>query len=280
MGSRARSLIKAVRPVEFRVTLDAELSAQLDRRSIEARVQARDLSGIALAEAPAVWTVARATSSVLPARLLEDAAFSYAASDDETEEAIEDDDEWPFPLDRASSLDAKGDHRSASCCRTACAAGALHRDGAGARHLVADPGRAGRRRGARRRVPRNRARFASADGTVPTPAIRLVARTPAGEDVPGIAVTVRVFRGGEDDKNPVVLHTTTGTSPVRVPLPAALEGREILVIARPDDTRLAIMPSRVSGRVTTQSPRRPRPRRTRRSCRSIARATGPGIARA
>ena len=75
---------------------------------IEARVQARDLSGIALAEAPAAWTVARATSSVLRARLLEDAAFSYAASDDETEEAIEDDDELRF-TDRASSLDAKGD---------------------------------------------------------------------------------------------------------------------------------------------------------------------------
>ena len=108
-GVEGTFAIKAVRPVEFTVTLDAELSASLDPPIVEARVQAHDLSGIALAEAPVAWTVARATPSVLPARLLEDRAFSYAASDDETEEAIDDDDEWPFPLERATSLDAQGD---------------------------------------------------------------------------------------------------------------------------------------------------------------------------
>ena len=87
-GVEGTFAIKAVRPVEFTVTLGAELSAALDPPIVEARVQARDLSGIALAEAPVAWTVARATPRVLPARLLEDRAFSYAASDDETEEAI------------------------------------------------------------------------------------------------------------------------------------------------------------------------------------------------
>ena len=252
-GVEGTFAIKAVRPVEFTVTLDAELSAPLDPPIVEARVQARDLSGIALAEAPVAWTVARATSSVLPARLLEDSAFSYAASDDETEEAIDDDEEWPFPLERASSLDAQGDHTE----RFVLPDGLRGRGHFIVTTQVRDTSSQVQGGRVDVEVPADAylgigEDLVPADGAVPTPAIRLVARTPAGVDVPGIAVTVRVYRGGEDDKNPVVLHATTGTSPVRVPLPAALEGQEILVIARPDDTRLAIMPSRLWGRVTAR----------------------------
>ena len=253
-GVEGTFAIKAVRPVEFTVTLDAELSASLDPPIVEARGQAHDLSGIALAEAPVAWTVARATPSVLPARLLEDRAFSYAR--------VGRRDRGGHRRRRRVAVSARtrdeprrpGRHHGAvRAAGRSARPRALRRDGPGAGHLVAGPGRAGRGGSARRRVPRDGQDLAPADGTVPTPAIRLVARTPAGVDVPGIAVTVRLFRGGEDDKNPVVLHTTTGTSPVRLPLPAALEGQEILVIARPDDARLAIMPSRLSGRVTAHT---------------------------
>jgi alpha-2-macroglobulin len=245
-------LIKAVRPVEFWVDLGAELSASLDRPVIEARLQARDLAGIALGDAPVAWTLARATPTTLPVQLVEDAAFAFSASDDQTEDAIDDDDEWPLPLERAASLDAQGETRERF----------LLPDGLRGRgqYLVAAQVRDTSSQVQGQRIALNVPADAyigigqdepPADASTPvTPAIRLVARTPAGAQVPGIAVTVRLYRDGDADKNPVVLHTTTGSSPVRVALPAALEGENILVIARADDARLAIMPGRFWGRVT------------------------------
>ncbi len=248
-------LIKAVRPVEFRVDLGAELSAALDPPVIEARLQARDLAGIALGDAPVGWTLTRDTPTVLPVPLLEDPAFAYAASDDQTEDAIEDDDAWPLPLERAASLDAQGETSE----RFVLPDGLRGRG----RYVVTAQVRdtSSQVQGERVAVDVPADAYIGigqddppADASAPgTPAIRLVARTPAGAHVPGIAVTVRLYRGGEADNNPVVLHTTTGTSPIRLALPAALEGQDLLVIARTDDARLAIMPGRSWGRVTPRT---------------------------
>ena len=272
MASRARSLIKAVRPVEFRV--DARRRALGRARSAgdrgarpgtrPLRCRPRQAPGRLDAD-PRRRARCRTAARRIP-------AFSYAASDDETEEAIEDNDEGPRPLERAASLDAAGRaQRAVRRCRTGSRGrGHFTVDGPGARHVVAGPGRAGRRRRARRRVPRDRA------GSRPPTAPRR-AGDPAGRPHAGrgrragdCRHRARVPRRGAD-KNPVVLHTTTGTSPVRVPLPAALDragdpGDRAARRCAPRDHAVPLVGAR-DARSRYAGPVR---RRTRLSCRSIA----------
>lgn len=248
-------LIKAVRPVEFQVTLSAELSASLTPPTIEARLQARDLSSVALAAAPVEWRVTRQPLATLPAALEADREFWYRTFDEDTENELRQEPKAGAVRERSGRLDAQGDATE----RVLLPAGLRGRGTFVVTGQVRDISSQVQGQTAVVVVPPDaylgigRTAPASGGSGVVTPAVRIVARTPEGAAVAGVAVTLRVRRASQDDEEAVVLHATTEAEPVRVPLPAAFaEGEEVVIMARAADAALAIVPGQFLGLAVPQ----------------------------
>lgn len=220
-------LIKAFRPAEFRVDLAATSAIREAPPAIDASVTAHDLSEVALAGAPVSWTITRQHGGRLPDALQRDPDFAYAPFDGDVEEAFQSGATPPVRIDRTGVLDADGRH----AIRAALPEGFVGRGNFTVAAQVRDASSQviGRDLGAL--VPADVYLGVAADtsGLPAEAGVRIVARTPEGDLVPGIDVDVRVARA----RGPaLIIQATTGPAPVRLVIPEPRASQEISVSAR------------------------------------------------
>ena len=183
-------LIKAFRPAEFGVDLTATSSITESRSVIEAAVAAHDLSEVALAGAPVFWKVTRDAARTLPGALERDREFRYAPFDDDTEQGSRSGDGPLVLIDYAEALDAEGRH----ALRIALPGGLVGRGSFTVAAQVRDASSQVIGREVRAEIPADVYLGVTEDtsGMPAEAAVRIVARTPEGALVPGIAIDVRV----------------------------------------------------------------------------------------
>ncbi len=228
-------LIKAFRPAEFGVDLAATASIEEARSVIEASVVARDLSEVPLAGAQVAWKVTRAPATRLPDALEQDAAFRYAPSDDDSEQAWRSGVVPPPLIDYAEALDAEGRH----ALRIALPGGLAGRGAFTVAAQVRDASSQVIGREVATEIQADVYLGIAADtSALPAEAaVRIVARTPRGEPAPGIAVEIRIARAKGP---PLILHATTGATPVRVVIAQPAAWQVVSLSAR--DARQVVMP--------------------------------------
>jgi len=243
---RGELLVKAVRPVEFQATISVTAERAGGRPVLAARVEARDLSDIALSGAQVAWTVTRQRPYGLPEVLGADPDFVYEFYDAALEDRLEEHEDEMFRLERRVDLDAAG----TDAARFELPEGL---EGRGrftvAAQITDTSSQAIGRKAVIDVAPEAYLGIGhdEAAWAARIPAVAVVARTASGAHVPGIPVRLRVVAAGKGETDPgaVVLGAITGSAPVRVVLPEAFRNVEVEITVRAEDPRRAVMPAEI-----------------------------------
>ena len=210
-------LIKAFRPAEFGVDLTA--TSSIARVAVGDRGCRSPRTICPRSRLPGPRSPGRSPATPrarLPGALERDREFRYAPFDDDTEQGSRSGDGPLVLIDYAEALDAEGRH----ALRIALPEGLVGRGSFTVAAQVRDASSQVIGREVRAEIPADVYLGVTEDtsGMPAEAAVRIVARTPEGALVPGIAIDVRVARA----KGPAaIIQATTGAAPVRVVVPAS-----------------------------------------------------------